>query len=194
MTIGTQEIGQDVRVASVALARRAISRTSGFHDIRMDRNDVNAGIDQTIDEDALRSFDCQPRLLELLQSFEQLIDAEIRVLDFEMSEYGSPVVDDADGMRSTRPIQTNEMHRQLLTSVIGSTLPTGRVGSSLTGVRPGPKTQRRNVLWPISPLGALRYAAVLMRAVSRLACWAVVTKGLASTPALAMPADLMVHQ
>ncbi len=113
MAIGAQYVGEQVRITRIGLPlSRRVAGPRCLDRIRMDRHDGEATLDQRIDDDARRSLDRDAQLVrprQLLQSRRQLRHAGRAVLHGEARYHGPFLVDDADGVLTTCPIQTHEV-------------------------------------------------------------------------------------
>ena len=157
MPVGAQQVGQPVRVTDVGFAAGAFpARPGGVERVGVDRHDLVTRFEQPVDEQAVGSLDRDRQLArvgELRQPLQRAGDAALAVGEAEAINDCALPVDDAQLMRSARPVDSNE---HPLTSLIDDTA-VGAEGPSrlltrwpstrLTpkaGRRPSARSGRRN--------------------------------------------------
>ena len=112
MAVGTQDIGQNIGVAWVALGGDgAIARPAGLYDIGMDRRDKEPGIDETIDDEAAGALDgdrCLGRWPPSPQPGDK-IGKPIKIMRYqEAFEDFTGAIEHADGVARSAPVETDE--------------------------------------------------------------------------------------
>jgi len=108
--IGAQQVGQQVGVASVALgAVAAVARAAGLDRVGVDREDLVAGLDQGIDDQARRALDGDAHArAKARQAAHQLGQALAVMCDLDAITHGARGVDDAHRVRMNGPVQAGE--------------------------------------------------------------------------------------
>ena len=143
--VGAQAVGEHVGVGAVGLvARGAVALTQrldrpGRHD-----HDLEAGIEQGVDDRAVGSFDRDAPCTGALHASAQLAQPVGAVGDVELDDHPAVAVDDAHRVRVDGPVDTGVadggiMHLSLLavTAVGKHPVVSGRVCRSLTDRRSG---------------------------------------------------------
>ena len=112
VTVGTQDVGENVGIARVALGGDgAIAGPARLDDIGMDRNDDEPGLDQHVDEKPTGPFDGDRRLAgqAMPAQASNEIGKSIPIMgDGKVVEDLAGRVDDTDGMARSAPIETDE--------------------------------------------------------------------------------------
>ena len=182
MAVGTQDIGQDIGIAWVALGGDgAIARPASLYDIGMDWRDKEPGIDETIDDEAARALDGDRCLRRRSPSPKpgDKIGKPIKIMRYqEAFEDFTGAIEHADGVARSAPVETDEY---------------GHIGSPASSqydplCRESLREAHQSALWanlggaargasscrPLQAPGH-RNAAGLMRAFERQATLAVIT-------------------
>ena len=112
MAVGTQDIGQDIGIAWVALGGDgAIARPASLYDIGMDWRDKEPGIDETIDDEAARALDGDRCLRRRSPSPKpgDKIGKPIKIMRYqEAFEDFTGAIEHADGVARSAPVETDE--------------------------------------------------------------------------------------
>ncbi len=195
MSVGSEEIGQDVGVAGIALSRRAVPRANGLDDIGVHRDDGDRGIQQRVDQHAVRPFDRNDGFLETMDSLTQLNEPVLIVCNLEALDDASSFVDDADRVKSACPVEPYKMaHRQF--PCFGATIQIAGGSGGLLIDRRSTRSQTTVTQRPVAHL-TLRHPRLCgdshrgRQATSERGRH---SRGPASTSAFAAPAGTMVHQ
>ena len=112
MAVGTQDIGQNIGIAWVALGGDgAISRPAGLYNIWMDRRDNEPGIDEAIDDEAAGALDgdrCSGRRPPSPKPSDE-IGKSIKIMRYqEAFEDFTGAIEHADGVARSAPVETDE--------------------------------------------------------------------------------------
>ena len=174
MAVGAQQVGQQVGVRGIALgAVAAVARAAGLDRIGVNREDLMAGLDQRVHDQARRTFDgdAHPRP-EAGQAAQQLGQAVAVMLDLEALQHTPGGVDDTHRMDAGGPVQPTEdigIHGQAPWSC-GMTARIGRRGGKLIDRR---SSVLGLALHPVARCGlpAPCSAAGLMRAIAGKQRW-----------------------
>ncbi len=141
VAISAQQIGEQAGVVPVVFSTAAaITRSTGFDGIGMDRDDRMASLDQGIDQQARGTFDCHRHLRwdgERSEPAAQSGKAVSAVRHFEMLHDDASSIHDTDGMRATAPVETNHVEHSNLLWLRARLAPVGRPGGSLITRRSG---------------------------------------------------------
>ena len=106
VAVRAQQVSQHVGVGGVALAAVAsVARAAGLDSVGVDGNDREAGLDQGVDQQARRSLDGHRRRAEAAQAALQLGQARGVVVDLELLDDPTALVDDAQRVRLAGPVQ-----------------------------------------------------------------------------------------
>ncbi len=182
VTVNAQKGSEHVGSAGGAFPSGPIARTYGFDDIWMNGDGFDICVQQGIDQHACGSFDRYDRILNMRQSLDQRRDSGLIVRDVESRNDLALLVDRANGVNATSPIQPREMPqrhipRRLIDrrSTRSETAATQRPVAHLTSGHPSLRGGSHAGSQATSELGRR-------------------SKGRASASALATPAFAMVHQ
>ncbi len=190
MTVGAQQVGQQVGVGSVALgAVAAIARAAGLDGVGVDREDLVTGLEQGVDDQARGALDGDTHVCAVArQPAQHLGQAVAIVVDGKALEHVPGGIDGAHRMHGRGPVQAGEdisTHGQTPWSC-GMTARVGR--------RDGELIDRRSscegvALHPVARCGlpAPYGAAGLMRAFERRAPQAVTARARKSLTPSAAP-------
>ena len=166
MAIGAQEIGQDEGVAGVSLAAGGgVARARGLKGVGMDGNDLEAGLDERVDEEARGPLQGEPHgaaAPQASQALNELRQAVGRVRRGALPAEAAGVVQDADSMSATRPVDADE-ESHCVVSRESETLRGERSGRSLTDWRSGLAGHVAH--HPVAGLGLSFYSG------ERVSCW-----------------------
>jgi len=113
VAVGAEEVGEDVRVAGVALAERgAVAGTCGLERVGVDGHHREARLDERVDQQAGRSFDGDGQALaiaEAPQLAEEIGQSLRGVRDDELCLDGASRVQDADVVFDAGPVDADEV-------------------------------------------------------------------------------------
>ncbi len=112
VTVGTQDVGEDVGIAGIALGGDgAVARPTRLDDVGMDRRDDEPGLHQHVDEQTARPFDRDGHLVRqtvTAQARDEMVEAVAVMGDGELIEAFAGGVEDADGMVRPAPVEADE--------------------------------------------------------------------------------------
>jgi len=141
MSIGAQDIGEHIGITGIGLtACGAVSRTAGFDDVGMDRDDRMARLDQRVDEQPRGTLNCDGHVRrrgDLAQRRQQRRKARRVMANLTTSHDLAAIVDDTDGVARATPVQSGMISHMLISSNWRSSTRAGRSGGSLTDWRSG---------------------------------------------------------
>ena len=162
VTIGAQDIGEDVGIAGIALAERGrVARPSRFERVGVDRHDTEAGLDERVNEQARGALDRDGELARLTKAREapDQVGEPLRGVFGNTAVLDSPLlVEETDVVLVTRPIDADVVQWRSFHAVPPQAAGflrsgVGRTCRGLTERRSGLQVPWRNTL---SSVGAFR--------------------------------------
>ncbi len=154
MAVRAKQVGEDEGIPRVTLgARRGVTRTTGLEGVGVDGHDLEAGVEQRVDEQPRGAFEGNAEgttPAEAAQAGEKVREAIGGVRHRALPMDAAGLIEDADGMGRTRPVDPDrESH--CIASGDGETLHGERFCRSLTDWRSGlPRHVARH---PVAGLG-----------------------------------------
>lgn len=141
MSVGTQDIGEHVRIAGIGFTTcGAVSRAAGFDDIGMDRDDGVPRLDQRVDEQSSGTFNRDGKVRRqrhFAQRSQQSCQARSVVANLAPRYDLTATVNDTDRVGLAAPVQSSMIGHMPISSIGCTSTRAGRSCGSLTDWRSG---------------------------------------------------------